>query len=918
MDRQQPKKKCGPPVGKRGKKREESDRFASFPCKKRARLAAKKRQSKAKSRRFEIFPGKMRLHDAVRYALYVSREIGGARASRFGAQRKVKLGPSWNERDARYVLQNAALDVITRILNFGFDGSGGALRGPTKQGGLNLVGRGAVLSLIVRVMGGTQDREGEVYGFDAPGARSNLEELIERMWKYMRLVKKRDLDPGTAADQKSNGLVDAVEMLLRKFYVGAHLQRHLQLESESGGIVVIKPRVGEANYLEKKLAWDTFIVPLTFPYDGEFTSLYNARMGLVIAPKTRRSKGEAAATEPSAKKRRSSRALHVDTYDHLASIVVHDAFVISTETQTAQTVVLGKEPLEAIVAATTVEMGDHDALAIFILDAIATADAKPLVVVCSAHSVPGQKNKAMGYEYNPPGDDDPVGAFVIDEGGPTDFLSSQKYTHVALVVDARSVESAALAVAFWKHNKRGLNFAAEGEHEAAWVTVIIAPEKKIVVPSNAVVIGTVELGALPAASVSCNGKKQYNRKALSVRGLRTYGGDLKVTNVVTIPLDAVGLARLAASKCTETKITATVEGDDEERVSALQIAVIDAREIGVASNNIDHFMALGTMRNYIMLTTKEQHGAIGRAEASDRQTIQRVARKRGGANAAVVQGADDAELNAKVAVMRAAAKEKRRLQGEAQEGSDHEIRARALESMRAGEARRANEVLAEAAIAAKREQSERERLAAATLGSFVRRKLAREALAKGFDDAAKATMGKRGGKNREALEELRELGQATRRPEFESETVTILKMPVMYMNSAECEMAKREEIQSAIRDRRAIAVTFLLVRPGQPGSNLRHHGSVARTLKKKPIHGTLFYVECTASAAGHTVSFEMVTGGVGKNRLNVSETMDGRELPMNLDAVEAKYTTALSTWNKANKQTRGNAPARPHVYVLCR
>ena len=898
--------------------------FASFPCKKKEpRLAAKKKAVQSpKPRAVDLknFPGKMRLHDAVRYALYVSREIGGARATRFGAQRKVKLSPAWNERDARYVLQNAALDVITRILNFGFDGSG-ALRRPIDQGGLNLVGRGAVLSLIVRVMGGTQDREDDVYGVNAPGARSNLEDLIERMWKYMRLVKKRDTDPGTAAVQKSNGLVDAVEMLLRKFYVGAHLQRHLQSESESGGIVVVKPRVGDAHYAEKKKAWDTFIVPLTDPYDAEFTDLYTARMGLLIAPKERRSKGEAAATEPSAKKRRPSRPLHVVTYDHLASIVVHDAFVISTETQTAQTVVLGKEPLEAIVAATTVEMDDHDALAIFILDAIATADAKPLVVVCSAHSVPGQKNKAMGYEYNPPGDDDPVGAFVIDEvekGGPTDFLSSQKYTHVALVVDARSVESAALAVAFWKTNKRGLNFIAEGEHEAAWVTVIIAPEKKIVAPSNAVVIGTVELGALPAASVSCNGKKQYNRKALSVRGLRTYGGDLKVTNVVTIPLDAVGLARLAASKCTETKIRATVEGDDEERVSALQIAVIDAREIGVTSDNIDHFMALGTMRNYIMLTTKEQHGAVGRAEASDRQTIQRVARKRGGANAAVVQGADDAELNAKVAVMRAAAKEKRRLQGEAQEGSDPEIRARALESMRAGEARRANEVLAEAAIAAKREESEREKLAAVTLGPFVRRKLAREALAKGSDDAAKATMGKRGGKNIGALEELRELGQATRRPEFESETVTILKMPVMYMNSEECEMAKREEIQSAIRDRKAIAVTFLLVRVGQPGSNLRHHGSVARTLKKKPIHGTLFYVECTASAAGHTVSFEMVTGGVGKNRLNVSETMDGRELPMNLDAVEAKYATALSTWNKANKQTRGKAPARPHVYVLCR
>ena len=864
----------------------------------------------------------MRLHDAVRYALYVSREIGGARATRFGAQRKVKLSPSWNERDARYVLQNAALDVITRILNFGFDGSG-ALRRPIDQGGLNLVGRGAVLSLIVRVMGGTQDREDDVYGVNAPGARSNLAELIERMWKYMRLVKKRDLDPGTAADKKSNGLVDAVEMLLRKFYNGAHLQRQLQMESESGRSAVIKPRVGEINYTEKKAAWDTFIVPLTVPYDEKFNSLYNARMGLVIAPKERRSKGEAAATEPSAKKRRSSRALHVETYDHLASIVVHDAFVISTETQTAQTVVLGKEPLEAIVAATEVEMGDHDALAIFILDAIATADAKPLVVVCSAHGVPGRKNSAMGYEYNPPGDANPVGAFELDEvekGGPTNFLSGQKYTHVALVVDARSVESASGAVAFWKHNKRGLNFAAEGEHDAAWVTVIIAPsEKKMVVPSNAVVIGTVELGALPAASVSCNGKKQYNRKALSVRGLRTYGGDLKVTNVVTIQLDASGLARLAASKCTETKITATVEDDDDERVSALQIAVIDAREIGVTSDNIDHFTALGTMRNYIMLTTKEQHGAIDRAEASDRQTIQK---KKGGANAAVVQGADDQELHAQIAVMRAAAKEKRRLQREAQEGSDHEIRARALESMRAAGERRANEVLAEAAIAAKREQSEREKLAGVTLGSFfrrrtARRKLAREALAKGFDDAAKATMGKSGGKNSKALEELRERGQATRRPEFESETVTILKMPVMYMNSEECEMAKRDEIQSAIRDRKAIAVTFLLVRVGQPGSNLRHHGSVARTLKK-PIYGTLFYVECTASAAGHTVSFEMVTGGVGKNRLHVSETMDGRDLPRNLDAVEAKYTTALSTWNKANKQTRGNAPARPHVYVLCR
>ena len=800
----------------------------------------------------------MRLHDAVRYALYVSREIGGARATRFGAQRKVKLAPSWNERDARYVLQNAALDVITRILNFGFDGSG-ALRRPIDQGGLNLVGRGAVLSLIVRVMGGTQDREDDVYGVNAPGARSNLAELIERMWKYMRLVKKRDLDPGTAADKKSNGLVDAVEMLLRKFYNGAHLQRQLQSESESGGIVVIKPRVGEAHYAKKKKAWDTFIVPLTVPYDEEFNRLYNARMGLVIAPKERRSKnadqddrGEPSAKkrrskkadqddqgEPSAKKRRSNRAVHVATYDHLVASVVYDACLIGSLLGGHRTmnVALGAEPVDAILAAAGIPSSSYDqdeALLPFILNAVVgTAGrgaASPWVVWCGDFS--SRDNFATGTPppvlvYRDEGTKVSARRLSASAPGSESPLLPGDATHVVFVVDARVVAQWEDAVKFWK-NSRGLHYLNE-DVDCTWVTVIIAPQK-LSPPPNTVVIGTVQLdpAGLVATSFECgeNDRQPY-RKKLAIRNIRTYDADLAVANIIPIYVgDDTALAALANLKCASVKVW-TDRGNGTSTTAKLPMAVVDVRRVAVTDENIDHFVALGTTRNYFMRTTKAQHDNIVAAQSA-----------RAPNPAPQVEGADS-EQPGQLAPMPVVQKK-------------------------------------------------------------IPKKLTALASGADMDQTGGATGGKDGARGFDKLRDSLA---------FEPETVTILKKPVKYMVSVECQLARNESLRGALTGRTS-SVTFLRVKSDLAAQGpFRHHAAVMRKLpKKQAIHGTLFYVECVATGE---VSFEIVSGGSVAGPPNVSGTMPGAELAAQLAAAEERH-------KKAKKAAKGAKVHAPHVFVLCR
>ena len=837
----------------------------------------------------------MRLHDAVRYALYVSSAIGGAGTSRFGAQRKIMLGHLWTERDMRYVLQNAALDVLVRVLNFGFDGSSNLRLSQ------NLIGRGAVLSLRLKIMGGDQDEDDAIYGFTegAKGARPQLADLIARLWKYMRMVHQRDSDPNTDPKSRSNGLVAAIKMLLQKFYVGAHVQKALQVNGRS----VIKPRQGDPDYAEKKVAWDAYIEPLAKPHDETFERLYQKRMGIVIAPKARRSK-KAEQGEPSTKKRRSKEgeepAMRVKTYPELATSVVHDALVIYTATGHVQTVVLGKEPVDAIINAADPEKNtEHDALAVFLLHAIGRGgDAKPLVVVITAFGGGGGKHRAFVYDFNDEGSQDPVSGSVLEmtrEGIESKLISDMNYTHVALVVDARVVTTVRPAVSFWKNNKRGLNRTGQGGHKCAWTTVLIAPTSPMILPGNSVVIGTVEIGQLPVVSGSCRGT-QLNRQALSVRGLRTYDGDLKVTNVVTIKPDAIGLARLAKRRCTETRIKENLaDGYKIEAKLPIAIAVIDVREIGVTADNIDHFMALGTMRNYIMLTTQVQHDAIA---ASWPPPPRKRLPKKDGAEAAGAQGAltqTIAPEDAALADLRARAMKSDYMQLREAEAEEEIARARAIASMRMQARRRRNSETAHTAGSAEQ--------AAGTQSEQIpnhrpEQQRIPKKVASGPDGMEQGSEARGKG----GLEALRD------QPLFGIETVTILKQPVKYTNSDECEMARHQGIRSALSERKG-RVTFLLVKPDPAAQGtLRHHGAVMRKLKK-PIHGTLFYVECTATG---DVSFEIVSGGSVGGAPRVSGTMRGADLPGQLDAAEERYTKGKKT-----KQP-GAKVHPPHVFVLCR
>ena len=793
----------------------------------------------------------MRLHDAVRYAIYVSSAIGGAGTSRFGAQRKITLSHFFKERDMRFVLQNAALDVLVRVLNFGFDGSA-AFR--TTH---NLIGRGAVLSLMLRIMGSAQTSDGDIYGYPegAKGARSQLADLIARLWKYMRMVHQRDLDPKTEATSLSNGLVGAVKMLLKKFYVGAHLQKELQYK----GKPVLKPRLGVSEYAEKKKLWDEYIEPLAVPHNQEFERLYNSQMGLVIAPKARRSKTDQDDQgEPRAKKRRSSGAVHVTTYDHLVASVVYDACMIGSLLGGNRTlnVALGAEPVSAILTA----MGgisdsrerNDEALGEFLLRSVMENDrrgaANLWVVWCGDFSIGGNLASATpppAMVYMDKGTDVSATKFKASPPGSESPRIPGDVTHVVFVVDARVVPEWEAAVKFWK-NSRGLNFLHE-EVECTWMTVILA-SGNLHPPANTVVIGTVAVqpAGLTATSIECEHTRQPLRKELAMRTIRTYDTELVVANLIRIDVgDDTALAALANLKCTSVRVKA-----DDDGVTAISakypMSVVDVRRVAVTANNIAHFVALGTTRNYTMLTTKVQHdNIVGFAQS---------------ARAPTPAPQTSAPVYNRPAL--------------AQGGPPRNLPTWMLSSPEA-DGQPAPEPVAQ-------------------------KKIPKKGAELAMEQAGGATGGKGGAPG---FDELRDAA-------FEPETVSILKKPVRYMVSVECDMARNEALRAALTGRKAI-VTFLRVKsdPTSQGP-LRHHAAVMRKLpKKQAIHGTLFYVECTANGE---VSFEIASGGSVQGAPTVSTTMGGADLGKQLEAAEERH-------KKNKKSAKAGAKVHaPHVFVLCR
>lgn len=554
----------------------------------------------------------MRLHDAVRYALYVSREIGTKKTSRFGA--RVLKRQFAQERDTRYILQNAALEVLARILNFGFEGS------DSMRNSHSLTGRGALLSLMNRIMGHAQLDEAHIYGYSVPagqrpsGPRYTLDMLIAKLWRSMRLVTEKE----AKAAFNSNGLVTAVRRLLRKFYVGAHLQNSLtarMLDSE-------KPDPTDRKFEGKQKVWKEKVEERKKPFMDKFAELYAIRMGKPPPVKRRSKVGGEEQAEPS-KKITSVGATRVSSYDEAAAFAVHDACVMSVLRTAAgappkeNLVVLGAEFLNAIHK-DVAEENEQDILGEFLLRAMGKRFRNPIVVVCPEYASSDNYFKVNppdvdGYDFDAKGDisgstfaaqqaRDAAGGSLVR----TAALGTDAFTHVVFVVNVSVVPKWRDAVNFWK-SERGLDLDSTAG-KCGWVTVLLAPNPLIVIKplKSALIVGTVATKKeIFDASATC-GIFPHAPK-LALRGLRTYDPDLIVRNTMsrmnlTTP---EALEMLANVKCNS--LTVSVGKGSEFR---LPIAVIDVSRIALDDTNVDHCLAVGTKRNYALVTTQAQHDKI--------------------------------------------------------------------------------------------------------------------------------------------------------------------------------------------------------------------------------------------------------------------------------------------------------------------
>lgn len=604
----------------------------------------------------------MRLHDAVRYALYVARQIGDPSdlrgrqsAARFGVidpvttavakeAREQRTGKSaavishfsgmpkggknfslvhesGAPRAARVLLKTAALTLLTRILNYGYAGFTASERDTQK-----LHGRFAVVSLMEMIMG---EHDPDIYGpgpfKDQKGnfvyentAQRTLAQLIVRLWRLMRLVSR----------QGNFALVGAVSALLRKFYVGASAQSRQHTPEMRAEKAASLKAGGQA-----VLDYDAKVDAIKKEYDSVYDSRYKKRMGEEGAPRAEAASRSRAPKTPKLPKppreRRMGKATRVDNHDDLAESVFHDACVIvSWLPQTPITVIIGdgrvrnKIDTSGRKILTEADAGDEyegawASWGAYLLDSV-HAKTEALVAVCTSFPNAGDLPWVEWY-HNEEGVFGTGVSSAAKVGEKNVTAMESGYTHVIFVVDAQTVPAWESAVEFWK-SERGLNCSQSTG--VGWVTVLLAPAAGGTIPFSSV-LSAVAIGnwdpvmseseSLNGAEVTCGDANDAEgvrqAKKLALRGVRTYTSVLKMRNAVTISATAANLSTLA--KC-HAFAASTNRASDIFRhdVRNIPIAVIDVRHIEITESNAGDFVSLATTRRVLLVTTDAQHAKV--------------------------------------------------------------------------------------------------------------------------------------------------------------------------------------------------------------------------------------------------------------------------------------------------------------------
>jgi hypothetical protein len=163
----------------------------------------------------------MRLHDAVRYAAYISRSLSRSR-SRFG-----------DGRDATAALINTALSLVASIMNHGFR---------AKKGQSVIQGRKAAAKVLRMIMRPAQEDDPPKYD-----GEFQLRDNIRKLWRQMR------------APRADRNVRIAIRDILKKLYVGALIHADKRMPETWSDATEAEQKAWENRHSELEQKFDALL-----------------------------------------------------------------------------------------------------------------------------------------------------------------------------------------------------------------------------------------------------------------------------------------------------------------------------------------------------------------------------------------------------------------------------------------------------------------------------------------------------------------------------------------------------------------------------------------------------------------------------------------------------------------------------------
>ena len=351
----------------------------------------------------------MRLHDAVRYALYVSRSLihpdtrFGTLPVNGGAAHAKNTG----DRTADAVVIRSALNLVAKILTHGF----GSRKGKPIE---HPVGSRAVLVLMEKIMDPPEYKEGRIDGDVL------LEQEIISFWRQMRFVKVTDKVKG------------AIRQILMKFYVGANIQLHPSKPAKGAP----KKEVDAWRKTKDKKTGKTKLQMEKDKLEVRFNELFDAR---VQREGNKRATGGKGTKAP--RSRGSGGKMQIVRVDNYEDVVLQMAVAFSN----------------VYVSADANLDGDQ------ICQLLAKEHADYPILLCKGYVDKNNPGTLTRYQYG----EDGVGSWQVGQGGD---LSDEDNSPILVAEEYGGAKNFNLCCRFWSGKSANWSYIAVGGDDAEMVT----------------------------------------------------------------------------------------------------------------------------------------------------------------------------------------------------------------------------------------------------------------------------------------------------------------------------------------------------------------------------------------------------------------------------------------------------------------